>query len=213
MTERYGDPRFYALLDEIAELHSRKNHDYSKQGEPLSNFKRSEAFGVEPWRGIFVRMSDKWSRIEELSKGKVAKNESLRDSLIDNAVYSLLGVLLLPDEHPIVSPAENAPVFDDVVMMSTTYDPQGPHRQQASPRAAENAPVFDVSWAASTTYEEVVPVSAPPVVEGWQAAAQHAVESYRPALQAERYRAIEQTEGGFGFVLEDHAKAGPKCRC
>ncbi len=39
---------------------------------------------------------------------------------------------------------------------------------------------------------------------GWQAGAQAAVESYR---------AIEQTEGGFGFVLEDHAKAGPKCRC
>lgn len=96
-SERHGDPRFYQLLEEIAELHSRKNHDYAKDGEPLSNFHRSEAFGIAPWRGILVRMSDKWSRIEELSKGKTAKNESLRDSLIDNAVYSLLCVLLLED--------------------------------------------------------------------------------------------------------------------
>jgi hypothetical protein len=97
MNERHGDPRFYALLEEIAELHSRKNHDYSKTTEPLSNFTRSKDLGVEPWRGVLVRMSDKWSRIEELSKGKEPKNESLRDSLIDNAVYSLLCVLLLED--------------------------------------------------------------------------------------------------------------------
>jgi hypothetical protein len=97
MAERHGDPRFYALLDEIAALHSRKNHDYAKTDEPLSNFHRSRALGVEPWRGVLVRMSDKWSRIEQLSSGKVAKNESLRDSLIDLAVYALIDVLLIED--------------------------------------------------------------------------------------------------------------------
>lgn len=97
MAERHGDPRFYQLLDEIAELHSRKNHDYAKTEEPLSNFHRSRALGVEPWRGVLVRMSDKWSRIEQLSSGKTAKNESLRDSLIDLAVYALIDVLLLED--------------------------------------------------------------------------------------------------------------------
>ncbi len=94
---RQGDPRFYALLEEIAALHGSKNHDYSKTGEPLSNLTRCREFGVEPWRGVLVRMSDKWSRIEELSKGKVAKHESLRDSLIDLAVYALLDVILLED--------------------------------------------------------------------------------------------------------------------
>ena len=95
--KRHGDPRFYALLDEIAELHSRKNHDYARDGEPFSNFNRARSFGVEPWRGVLVRMSDKWSRIEELSNGKTPKNESLRDSLVDNAVYSLICVLLLDE--------------------------------------------------------------------------------------------------------------------
>lgn len=93
----HGDPRFYRLLDEIAGLHSRKSHDYAVDGDPFSNFRRAAAFGVEPWRGVLVRLSDKWSRIEELSKGKQALNESMRDSLIDNAVYSLLCVLLLED--------------------------------------------------------------------------------------------------------------------
>jgi hypothetical protein len=95
---RHGDPRFYALLEEIAELHSRKNHDYAKTDDPFSNFRKSQAFGVAPSRGVMVRMSDKWCRIEQLAGGKTAKNESLRDSLIDLAVYSLLCALLLEDE-------------------------------------------------------------------------------------------------------------------
>jgi hypothetical protein len=108
--ERHGDPRFYALLDEIADLHSRKNHDYAKKDEPLSNFNRARALGVEPLTGVLLRMTDKWSRIEELHKGKVAKNESLRDSLIDNAVYSLIAVLLLEEQQIAALPLRS---FDD----------------------------------------------------------------------------------------------------
>lgn len=92
------NPRFHALLAEIGALHDAKSHDYATQQNPLQNFHRSAAFGVEPWRGVLVRMSDKWSRIEQLVSGKTPKNESLRDSLIDNAVYSLICVLLLEGE-------------------------------------------------------------------------------------------------------------------
>jgi len=58
----------------------------------------SEAFGIPAWKGTLVRMSDKWSRIVQLSQ-KAALNESLRDSLIDLSVYSLLCILLL-EENP-----------------------------------------------------------------------------------------------------------------
>ncbi len=94
MTDRYGDPRFYALLEELAAMHSAKSHDYAKGAEPLSNFHKSQAFGVEPWRGCLIRMSDKFSRLEQLSAGKVPQNESMRDSLIDLAAYALICVLL-----------------------------------------------------------------------------------------------------------------------
>lgn len=93
------NPKFHALVAEIVELHEKKNHDYSPDVDPLGNFRRSQAFGVDPVRGILVRLSDKWSRIEQLTSGKTPKNESLRDSLIDNAVYSLLAVLLLDEER------------------------------------------------------------------------------------------------------------------
>lgn len=91
------NPAFHALLEEIGALHDAKNNDYAQDVDPLSNFRRAKAFGLTPLQGVLVRMSDKWSRIEQLAAGKVPKNESLRDSLIDNAVYSLLAVLLLEE--------------------------------------------------------------------------------------------------------------------
>jgi len=97
MTDRPGDPRFYKLLDEIAELHAAKSHDYTPADDPLANFKRSERLGVPAWKGALVRMGDKWGRIEQLASGKMPKNESLRDTLIDLAIYALLDVILLED--------------------------------------------------------------------------------------------------------------------
>jgi hypothetical protein len=89
---------FEKLLAEIQTLHDKKNHDYAKDSDPLSNFRRAEAFGIPAHKGVMVRMSDKWSRIEQLSAGKKPENESLRDSLIDLAVYSLLAVILLDEQ-------------------------------------------------------------------------------------------------------------------
>ena len=100
----HGSPRFYALLEELAELHSRKNHDYAATADPLSNLRMAETFGVPAWKGVLVRMSDKWSRITQLVSGKQPKNESLKDSLLDLAVYSLLTIVLL-EESPHHDPA------------------------------------------------------------------------------------------------------------
>lgn len=36
----YGHPRFLPMLIEKAQLHSDKNHDYTKGGNPLGNFER-----------------------------------------------------------------------------------------------------------------------------------------------------------------------------
>ena len=91
------NPAFDALLSEIAALHDSKNHDYAPDADPLANLRRAERLGVEPFKGVLVRLTDKWARIEQLASGKTPKHESLRDSLIDNAVYSLLAVILLDE--------------------------------------------------------------------------------------------------------------------
>lgn len=95
-----GHPRFYELLLEIADLHARKNHDYSQDKDPLSNLRRPNNLGLPAWMGVLVRLEDKWSRLEELSKKPaMVKGESMKDTLMDNAVYSLLAIILLEEEE------------------------------------------------------------------------------------------------------------------
>lgn len=90
-----GHPRFYELIDTISDLHHRKNSNYARKGEPLSNFQECESFGVPAFQGALVRMSDKWCRIKELSGGTPdAVGESVKDTLMDLAVYSLIAIIL-----------------------------------------------------------------------------------------------------------------------
>jgi hypothetical protein len=97
---RSGDPRFYRLLDEIANLHARKAQDYSPASDPLKNFRSAAEFGVRPYAGVLTRLGDKWGRIATFAKSGQLQNESARDSHIDSAVYHLIAVLLLDDERP-----------------------------------------------------------------------------------------------------------------
>lgn len=94
--KKRGHPGFYVLLEKMAELHSRKNHDYSGTSDPLKNLRSCTRLNIEPFMGVLVRLQDKWSRLEEFAKSKelLVKNESVIDTLMDNAVYSLLAILL-----------------------------------------------------------------------------------------------------------------------
>lgn len=96
----HGHPQFYKLLVQMAELHSRKNHDYAGIGNPLRNFYKCKEMGLTPFQGIMVRLSDKWSRLESfLKQGTLeVKDESVKDTLMDNAVYSLLATILLDEQ-------------------------------------------------------------------------------------------------------------------
>ena len=98
MKKYHGDPRFYKILKELAEIHSKKNHDYAGD-YPLSNFKLSEKMGIPAWKGCLVRMTDKISRLWSFAKkGKFeVSDESVIDTLKDNAVYSILCILLYKD--------------------------------------------------------------------------------------------------------------------
>jgi hypothetical protein len=98
VSTRPGDPRFYRLLDEIANLHAKKSQDYSPSHDPLKNFKASADYGVRPYLGVLTRLGDKAGRIATFARSGQLQNESARDSHIDSAVYHLIAVLLLEDE-------------------------------------------------------------------------------------------------------------------
>ena len=97
----YGHPDFYKLLDELKEIHSNKNYDYSGEGDPFRNLKLSEMMGIPAWKGCLVRMSDKFSRLCSFAKKEEykVKNESIEDTLKDLAIYSLICVILFKENQ------------------------------------------------------------------------------------------------------------------
>jgi hypothetical protein len=94
------NPKFDKLITEWVKTHDDKNSDYSADTDPLSNFRMAETVGLTPLDGVLVRMSDKWSRIGQLRRGKKPKNESLRDSFKDLSIYAMIAVLLLDEQEP-----------------------------------------------------------------------------------------------------------------
>jgi hypothetical protein len=95
-----GHPWYYKLLLKAARIHRAKNVDYGG-GNPLGNFMEAEGIGIKPWQGILIRMTDKWARIKNLTKrliegggGPEVKDESIEDTLLDLANYSILAIVV-----------------------------------------------------------------------------------------------------------------------
>jgi hypothetical protein len=101
-----GHPLFYELLEQMADLHSRKNANYAGD-DPLSNLKRCQVLNIPPLLGVLVRLQDKWSRIEQLAKGQPdLVGESLEDTLMDSAIYALLAIVLMREASESGTPAK-----------------------------------------------------------------------------------------------------------
>ena len=101
------DSHFLQLLKEMKDLYNRKNAGYAGIGEqdPYKNFRYSEMFGVSPFKGSLIRMSDKYVRISNLIKNPNADQvgESIRDTLMDMSVYCLIAICLYEEENNIVT--------------------------------------------------------------------------------------------------------------
>lgn len=97
-----GDVRYLQLLDEMRELHVRKNAGYAGDSEDRwANFRRSERFGVSSFLGCVVRLSDKYIRVENLiaNPNNEQVGESIKDTLMDLSAYALIALCLLEQEE------------------------------------------------------------------------------------------------------------------
>lgn len=79
----------------MIETTKRKNHDYAGAGgeDPFHNFRQVERMGICSVEvGFLTRMTDKISRIQSFVEQGVlqVKDESIEDTLIDLANYSVL---------------------------------------------------------------------------------------------------------------------------
>lgn len=87
MTKAEYLARFRALQGEMFEITRKKNNDYGGPNDPFKNFREFGSIG------FLVRMSDKFARLKTALVEKrefQVSDESLKDTLIDLANYSLL---------------------------------------------------------------------------------------------------------------------------
>jgi hypothetical protein len=90
------------VLIEMVKLNRRKRADYAKDTDPLSNFFRTAEImrerGYVDWSGLTsveYALAIKQARIEALrANGRMDQtaNESVRDTMLDDAVYSVLKI-------------------------------------------------------------------------------------------------------------------------
>jgi len=92
--------RFNEILNVIKKLHDAKRHDYGAEEDVFANFRLSELAGIPAWQGSVVRMGDKYARISNfIKKGDFKfKEENIKDTLMDMAIYSLITMVLYEEE-------------------------------------------------------------------------------------------------------------------
>lgn len=82
---------FQELLKKMDAVHIAKNHDYTMDGDPFSNFRRAAElvswFKNDQDKVFACMVGIKLARLAELLGGKEPKNESLDDSFLDGTNY------------------------------------------------------------------------------------------------------------------------------
>ncbi len=95
---RHGSPTFYALLQEMAETHDKKSHDYASDSNPSGNYhfagEMAVMFSHSPQDAGFVgRLAEKLYRIKNLeSSGRLGITESIEDTERDIATITALWI-------------------------------------------------------------------------------------------------------------------------
>jgi hypothetical protein len=77
-----------AIFNTCLEVLDAKGRDYSGTEDGMGNFKD---FG---WKGIVVRLGDKYHRLKNLTKAEAAVNESVEDTLYDTINYAALTLVM-----------------------------------------------------------------------------------------------------------------------
>jgi hypothetical protein len=106
LKEKYphGHPKFLDLILDEIRLHSDKNHDFAKGGNPLGNFNRVGAIlrqypGLNPGDPVVVAISFMLKQLDAslwmLSQGIKAKIEGHAERWRDVAVYAKIISILI----------------------------------------------------------------------------------------------------------------------
>jgi hypothetical protein len=93
---RHGSQTFYKLLEEMAETHNKKSHDYASNSNPYGNYHFAGKVAIlfahsEQDAGFVGRIAEKIYRLANLeSSEKTPSNESIEDTEKDICVITAL---------------------------------------------------------------------------------------------------------------------------
>ena len=90
---------FEKILKELQAMHDKKQADYGAVGDPFANVRASEDFGIDGWIGCMTRANDKMKRLQAAARGQNLKNESIEDSLLDLATYTVIALCLYREQR------------------------------------------------------------------------------------------------------------------
>ena len=91
-----------ALVEEMRSLHVRKSDGYSGKDEPdtWKNFRGAIDYGATPLQGCLIRKEDKIARTKSLLRNpEAAGDETIEDTWMDEAAYSLIAICLHREER------------------------------------------------------------------------------------------------------------------
>ena len=94
MTKRATSEDFHAVLEQIGELHDRKQKDYGSNNDPYHNVRSTEAWGIPAHVGALMRLNDKVNRLQSYIQTGELHNEGAEDSMLDIAVYAIIALVL-----------------------------------------------------------------------------------------------------------------------
>lgn len=90
--------KFHDIIQQLVELHDKKQADYGREHDPFANVRAAEDFGLPGYVGALIRANDKMRRLQKfVDKGELA-NESVEDAFMDLAVYAIIGLILYQEQ-------------------------------------------------------------------------------------------------------------------
>ena len=103
----HGHPDFYKILDELKELHNKKNYQYANQTNPLGNFSRVSQLCSKllkdtinkPLAIALINMAKQVDAVYDIvGEGKTDTIEAIEDKLKDIAVYAIISIILCKEK-------------------------------------------------------------------------------------------------------------------
>ena len=83
--------RFEAIINELLQLHRRKQKDYGTDADPFNNIRASaKEWGIPAWVGAMPRATDKVRRLQKFADAGELANEPVIDAFDDLAVYAVI---------------------------------------------------------------------------------------------------------------------------